>query len=215
MFNYSTSPHLHCSISAKLPLATVAKAIQTFGHGTLVVYNIRCSLVKTIQNSCLVVVFKETGAQVCVPSFHSYSYKYSCLVKFHLINIMGTGLEDFKTMEQLFSWSNQLAPLICYSSAYHCCLFIDLFMQQWGDEKYTNLVKILFDNFCQAWKIIDEIGTAITQALEVQNLTPKDLVHFTEEECMYLAMLSKEDVKDLHHVAYVEALQEIHLIRCI
>ena len=214
LFNYSTSSRLHCSISVKLPLATVVKAIQTFGRDTLAAYDVG-SLVKTIQNSSLAATFKETSARVCVPSFYGYSHKYSCQLKFHPINITGTGLEDFETMERLFSWSNQLAPLIRYSFAYRRRLFIDLFAQQWDDEKYANLAKILFDNYRQAWKIIDETGTAVTQALEVQNLTPEDLVCFAQEEHTYLTTLGKEDANDLRHVAYVEALQEICSIRCV
>ena len=207
------SPCLQCCTSAKLPLATVAKAIQTFGRRTLAAYDVGCSLVKTIHNSSLAEAFKETGSRVCVPSFHSYSHEYSCQVNFHPINITGTGLEDFETMERLFSWSNQLAPIIRYSSAYRRRLFIDLFAQQWDDEKYANLAKMLYDNFRQALKIIDETGVAVAEAMEEQHLSPEDLVRFAREERAYLATLGKEDAKDLRHVVYVEALQEIRSIR--
>ena len=57
------------------------------------------------------------------------------------------GIEDLETLERIFSFSNQLAAVMRYASAYHRQVFIDLFFKQWDEEKYQNLGLMLYNNY--------------------------------------------------------------------
>lgn len=149
---------------------------------------------------------------MCVNAFHGYSHEYSCQVKNHPNVIEGMGLEDLETLERIFSASNQLAAVIRYASPYRRRVLIDLFFQQWDDEKYLNVGKMLYDNHRQATSIISKDGIVVAEAMKSQGLKASDLVLYAEQERVYLASLGKESTHDMHEIAYVEALQELRAI---
>ena len=88
-----------------------------------------------------------------------------CQVKNHPNGIVGMGLEDLETLEHIFSSSNQLAPITCYTSTYHHRLFIDMFFKQWDSNKYQNLGLMLYNNYVQALEILDTEQAALDEAM--------------------------------------------------
>ena len=85
-------------------------------------------------------------------------------------------------MEQIFSSSNQVAGITQYSLAYHRCLFIDMFFQQWDNDKYRNLASMLANNYRQALSIIKDEGAAIKETMEVLGITSANLEKWHREE---------------------------------
>ena len=53
--------------------------------------------------------------------------------------VEGVGLEDFETMDQVFSSSNEVAGVTWYATKYCRRVFIDMHFQQWDEEKYRNI----------------------------------------------------------------------------
>lgn len=116
-------------------------------------------------------------------------------------------------MERIFSASNALAPIIRYASPYRRRVLIDCFFQQWDDDKYLNLGKMLYDNYRQAQAIIKEQGLVVADAMESLGLQQEDLLKYAAEEREYLNTLGTESPQDLHEIAYVEALQELRAVK--
>ncbi|OBZ72325.1 hypothetical protein A0H81_07732 [Grifola frondosa] len=87
-------------------------------------------------------------------------------------------------------------------------MYINLFFQQWDDEKYTNLGTMLFNNYTQALNIINTQTVALADAMKSLDLTVEDLRRLGEEEQKYFDTLSEEVPWDVHAMAYIEALQE-------
>ena len=199
--------------SAKYPLAIIAKALEVFRDRWVCAFDVGCSFQGTLQRSPkLGQIFKDSGSRICVNAFHGYSHSYSCQQHHHPNGIKGMGLEDLETMERIFSLSNQLAPIIRYTSAYRRRVLIQMYFQRWDEERYLALGKFLYDNFIQAREIINEKETLVTHSLRELQLTPQDLARFKAEEGTYLASLQKEDDRHLHAVAYVQALEELRSV---
>ena len=199
---------------AKLPLATVDKVLAVFGERTMGGYDVGCSFEGTVQRSTkLGPRYRELKGRLCVGAFHGYSHEYPCQVTYHPTMIDGIGLEDLETMERIFSASNKLAPIIRYASAYRRRLLMDVYFQQWDDERYQTLGKLLYDNYRQAQNIISQDGLRLADAMNALDLTPERINEFAEEERKYLASLGTENQWDIHAVAYVEALQELKSVR--
>ncbi|KZT06566.1 uncharacterized protein LAESUDRAFT_759386 [Laetiporus sulphureus 93-53] len=96
---------------AKYPLAMVAKALELLGPRSMGGYDIACSFLITILESCLGPKFQHLRASLCVNAFHGYTHNHACQTKNHPNIIEGMGLEDLETMEHIFSASNQLASI--------------------------------------------------------------------------------------------------------
>lgn len=197
---------------ARYPLATIAKALDVLGERSLCGYDVGCSLDGTVRRSSLGERFAKLKCRLCVNAFHGYSHEYSCQVRHHPNGIEGMGLEDLETMERIFSASNALAVIIRYASPFRRRVLIDLFFQQWDDEKYLNLGKMLYDNFRQALAIINEQGIVVQEAMRSLGLKADDLVRLADEERAYIGSLGKESAEDLHQIAYVEAMEELRAI---
>lgn len=200
---------------ARYPLATLAKALDVVGERFLCGYDVGCSLDGTVSRSSLGERFAELKCRLCVNAFHGYSHEYSCQIRHHPNGIEGMGLEDLETMERIFSASNALAVIIRYASPYCRRVLIDLFFQQWDDEKYLNLGKMLYDNFRQALMIIKEQGIVVQEAMKSLGLKAEDLTLYAEEERTYISSLGKESAEDLHEIAYVEAMEELRVITSV
>ncbi|KAJ4501352.1 hypothetical protein C8R41DRAFT_749665 [Lentinula lateritia] len=192
---------------AKYPLAIVAKALGVLPPRWLMGYDIGCSFGGTILRSSLGPEFAKQKCRTCVNAFHGYSHNAACQQKYHPLNILGMGLEDLETLERLFSSSNQLAPLIRYMTAYRRRVFIDIFLQQWDQEKYQNLATMLHNNYVQALNILEDEAKALQADLLAKGITIEDLETYFVEESNHLKEIGKEAEGDLHAVAYVELLQ--------
>ncbi|KAF9493811.1 hypothetical protein BDN71DRAFT_1483328 [Pleurotus eryngii] len=189
---------------AKYPLAMVAKALQVLSDRILIGYDIGCSFKSTVASSTL---SSQAQAQAqamrfCVNAFHGYSHSYSCQVNNHPNIIPGMGLKDLETLERVFSSSNQLAAIVCYSSAFRHWLAIDAFFQQWDEDKYLNLRTMILNNYKQALWILNEESIALEEAKKTLGIQPGDLEKWQNEEVAYIAELGKELEADVLAVAY-------------
>lgn len=118
-------------------------------------------------------------------------------------------MEDLETLERIFSASNAVASLTRYSTAYRRRVFIDLFLQQWDEEKYLNLGTMMFNNYLQARHIIKTQSVALADALQSLGATVAQLESWEDEEVKYFKTLGQEPEWDAHAVVYVEQLQEL------
>jgi len=187
----------------------VAKALEVFGERTLMAYDVGCNLDKTIDASSLGELFKKLHCRCCVNAFHGFAHNYACQCQNHPHGIVGMGIEDLETLERIFSFSNQLAIVTRYASAYRRQVFIDLFFKQWDEEKYQNLGLMLYNNYRQALDIISEQSQALAEAMASLGVNEKVLKQWHDEEVEYFRTLGKEPEWDVHAMAYVELLQEL------
>lgn len=194
---------------AKYPLAHVAKDMEVGGNQTLWGSDIGCQLQVTIANSCLGPAFSSWGNKLIVNAFHGYTHNLACQKKNHPNVTEGTGLEDFETLERLFSSSNAVAAVTRYSTAYRRRVFIDLFLRQWDEDKYLNLADFLYHNYVKALQIIETDKMAFNQTMQTLGLTEADLERFETEEAAHFSEPNSEPVWDTHAVVYVELLQEL------
>ncbi|KAJ4463848.1 hypothetical protein C8J55DRAFT_443245 [Lentinula edodes] len=193
---------------AKYPLAVVAKALEVLEPRWIMGYDIGCSFEGTIRRSSLGPEFLKQGCRTCVNAFHGYSHNATCQQKYHPLSIRGMGLEDLETLERLFSSSNQLAPVTRYMTAYHRRVFIDIFLRQWDQEKYQNLVTMLHKNYVQALDILEDEAQALQADLKAKGISVQDLEDYFVDELNHLKEMGKEAEGDIHAVAYVELLQK-------
>ncbi|KAG6894280.1 hypothetical protein C0992_006758, partial [Termitomyces sp. T32_za158] len=123
--------------------------------------------------------------------------------------IEGVGLEDFETMERVFSTSNALGAVTRYMTAFRRRVFIDLHFKHWDSEKYANLATMLYNNYRQALKIVETNTLDIQHVLGLHNLDEASLNTYIADERDFFATLGKESDGNLHAMAYVELLQEL------
>jgi Kyakuja-Dileera-Zisupton transposase len=174
-----------------------------------------CNLGKTIHTSSLGELFDKLKCQCCVNAFHGFAHNYACQCQNHPHGIVGMGIEDLETLERIFSFSNQLAAVTRYSSAYRRQVFIDLFFGQWDEEKYQNLGLMLYNNYQQALDIISKESRALAEAMTSLGVNEKVLDQWHKEEIEYFKTLGKEPEWDIHAMAYVELLQELRDLKYV
>lgn len=201
--------------SFKYPLSIVSQALDVLGPQLLIGYDIGCKLAQTISSSSLATKFAENEFRMCVDAFHGYTHNYACQDINHPNIIEGIGLEDLAMMERIFSHSNQLAPIICYASAYNRRMFIDMLFRQWDEDKYLNLSNMLYGNYKQALRIIQEDGFALQEAKHSLGIDDGDIKAWRAEQSEYLRTCTQEPEYDIHAVAYVEMLQKLRDARCV
>ncbi|KAI0362962.1 hypothetical protein BV20DRAFT_959256 [Pilatotrama ljubarskyi] len=195
---------------AKFPIAIAAMIATVLRIKVALGYDIGCSFDGTLHRSSIGPEFFAAGSRMVVNAFHGYSHAYPCQVRFHPNVIQGIGLEDLETLERIFSASNQLASVTRHATPFRRRMLIDLFFQQWDDEKYQNLGQMLYNNYVQALDIIRDMSPVVAEAMRSLSITTDDLRAFGEEEREYFATLTDEDSWDVHAVAYVEVLQQLH-----
>ena len=161
-------------ISAKYPLALLSKIIELKPR-TMGGFDIACGFELTVKASSLAEKFKQSGTRLCVNAFYGYSYSFMCQIDNHPLSIPGTGLEDFETMERIFSASNHLASVTRYASPFRRQLYIETFFQQWDQEKGTNLGTFILNNYIQALNIIKQNTVALDETLKSLGITHKTL----------------------------------------
>ena len=171
-------------------------------------YDVGCSFWSTVLSSCLGEDFENSGSRFCVNAFHGYSHNYKCQLSNHPNCVPGLGIEDLETLERIFSGSNQLAPITRYASPYRRLMSIHLYFTQWDAEKYANLGLMLYNNYRQALSIIAE-KPSFQATIARLAITEEDIKKYDIEERSYFLMLQDEEPKNLHAVAYVEALKDL------
>ncbi|KAG1751475.1 uncharacterized protein EDB91DRAFT_1045516, partial [Suillus paluster] len=117
----------------KYPLSMVNQALEVFGPNLLIAYDIGCKLLTIIATSSLSSKFAASNSYMCMDVFYGYMHNYAYQDQNHPNVIKGTGLEDFGTMEYIFSLSNHLASVIHYASTYK--------------DRYLNLGQMLYRNY--------------------------------------------------------------------
>ncbi|KAG1897855.1 uncharacterized protein F5891DRAFT_1191479 [Suillus fuscotomentosus] len=175
--------------SAKYPLTIIAKVLELLSERSLGAYDIGCGFSSTVMASSLGPLFKNMDCCLCVDAFHGFAHNYRCQTKHHPLWIDGAGLEDFGTIEHIFSASNALSPVIQYASAYNRHVFLDMFFKQWDNEKYTNLAMMIYNNYCQALQIISKELVALTEAMASLGITEEDFTLWRQEEVEYFHTL--------------------------
>jgi hypothetical protein len=187
--------------------------MEILGDKILNGYDIGCAFQSTVRSSSLRSRFESSGNRLCVNVFYGYAHNYACQLKNHPNFIDGMGLEDLETLERVFSSSNYVSPLTCYASAYNRRVFIDLHFRTWDDDKYQNLGTMIYNNYVQALKILDEDAIALAEAHVSLGIQDGDLSRWQEEQQAYFATLGQEPEYDMHAVAYVELLQKLRDIK--
>ena len=172
--------------------------------------DIACSLQKMIATSSLRPTFECKKCLCVVNAFHGYSHNWACQKVNHLNVISGLSLKDLETLEQIFSASNAVAAVTHYCTAFHRRVYIDLFCQQWDNDKYLNLTNMLYRNYVQVLDIIKNDGPAFNHVLATMNITMEQLEKWEDEEVQYIAELGHELEGDVHTMAYIKLLQELH-----
>lgn len=187
----------------------VAKTLEALGPKVLFGYDIGCKFLSTILHSSLSEAFLREGHHFIVNAFHGYTHSYDCQNRNHPNVTPGAGLEDFETMERIFSSSNVLASIIRYASSYRRRLFIVTYFGQWDQDKYANTGDFLYNNYIQALKTLQNDQAALRTSLGVLGVTESQLEEWEKEERVFFSTVGKERPWDIHAVAYVEALQRL------
>lgn len=195
--------------SAKYPLAIVHRAIEILGLNLALGYDIGCAFEKTIGTSSLGPSFTSSLSRCLVNAYHGYTHNYACQCKNHPNVVEGVGLEDFETMERVFSSSNEVAGVTRNATGYRRQVFIDMHFQQWDEEKYRNLATMLLNNYRQALRIVEEDQAILNETLQARNITIEDLDKWQEEQVGYFETLGQEPAEDLHRITYVDLLQQL------
>ncbi|KAI0782170.1 hypothetical protein C8Q75DRAFT_795935 [Abortiporus biennis] len=198
---------------AKYPLSFLSKVLDTLKPGSLGGYDIGCSFLSTVKNSSLGSLFKQTDSSLCVNAFHGYTHNYICQLAHHPNVTKGIGLEDLETMERIFSSSNQLASIIRYASSYRRRLLIRAYFEQWDWEKYGQSANFIYNNLCQAFKIIEEDTITLEETKSSLNITDADIEQWEQNEKSFFSALGKEDPADVWAITYVESLQELYKLQ--
>lgn len=174
----------------------------------MIAYNIGCVTETTVSRSSLGPLLREKRAKFCVPAFHAYTHNHICQIRYHLNNIDGMGIEDVESLERVFGGSNQLAPIVWYSSAYRRRLFIETYFKQWDEDKDINVGTFLLNNYMQALEIIEQEPKALA-SLEYEGITLEEVSEWAGEEEGYFTHLGEEAPYNIHAVAYIELLQKL------
>ena len=101
-------------------------------------------------------------------------------------------------MEQIYSSSNQVASVTWYASAYHRRIFIDMFFQQWDEDKYQNLTLMIFNNYRQALSIIKDEGAAVKETMCELGITLTNLETWYNEQVSFFETVGEESLWDIH-----------------
>lgn len=188
------------------------KAIDVLEDRSCAGYDIGCSFGKTIESSSIAKKYRLSGTRTCVNAFHGYTHCYLCQLHHHPNVICGAGLEDFETMERIFSSSNQLATVTRYASSYRRRLFIDAYFRQWDIDKYSNSGLFILGNYRQALDAIDKDSASLASSLKSLGVDHAALDMWEQDEVSYFAMVGQEQPRDVHAIAYVELLQDLQAL---
>ncbi|KAG2158622.1 uncharacterized protein EDB93DRAFT_1245849 [Suillus bovinus] len=173
----------------KYMLSIMNKALEVLSPQLLIGYDVGCKLATTVKSTTLATKFNESNSRLCIDAFHGYTHNYTCQDRNHPNIIQGMGLEDFSTMERIFSSSNQLAP--------------------WDEDKYMNIGNMLYNNYRQAHGIIERETIEFEHAKLSLGITDASIEEWQKQQLVYLETLGKEAEWDVHAMTYIELLQNL------
>ena len=171
--------------------------------------DINCGFEITATKSSLSSRIQQQSHKFIVNAFHGYAHNYQCQLKNHPTVTPGAGIEDFETMERIFSASNALATIVRYASPYRRRLYIDAFFRQWDEDKYENLGSFILGNYRQACATLGQDVPALKDAMEKFKVTDTDLDQWEKDESEFFTQLGTEHVANTLQVEYVELLQAL------
>ena len=184
----------------------LSKALEVLPASSASGMDINCGFSITVGNSSLSEHARSADHHFVVNAFHGYAHNYVCQKKNHPTVVSGCGLEDFETMERIFSASNALASITRYASPYRRRLLIDAFFRQWDKDKFENLGSFILNNYKQALSILERDVPALKESMERLHVTDADLDRWEREEADFLSQLGKEPEQNTLQVEYVELL---------
>lgn len=117
----------------------VSKALEIYGDGIFIAYDIGCSFTAMVRNSKLGRLAQGCHLQLGIPSWHGWSHNRQCQLQYHPLFTEGLGLEDAEGCERIFSCTNGCARVTRYNTKYHRKQLIDMTVGQWNIEKCQNL----------------------------------------------------------------------------
>lgn len=200
---------LTLNYSAKYPLAMVAKSLDTLEEKTASAMDVGCGFKVTVSKSSLASSVAEKEIAFLVNAFHGYSHNFLCQLRNHPSIFKGVGLEDFETLERIFSASNALASIIRFASPYRRRLLIDAFFRQWDTDKYANLGTFILHNYVQALDTLENDTRALAESMQSYNVSHEDMDRWEKEQAEFFSELGKEPEAQSKQVEYVELLQEL------
>lgn len=163
----------------------IAKVIENLEADSCGGFDIGCRFRETVLASSLGEAFRAKNCTICVNAFHGYTHAYLCQLTNHPNVIVGAGLEDFETMERIFSASNELAPITRYTTAFRRQLLIEFYFKQWDQDKYLNTGKFILNNYRQALDIINRDTVVLSNALRSNSIPEPRLDEWEAEEREY------------------------------
>ncbi|EIW79823.1 hypothetical protein CONPUDRAFT_155220 [Coniophora puteana RWD-64-598 SS2] len=193
---------------AKYGLATVAYLLDVHGNDVGLGQDTGCAFSKTVASSRLLGdKARAQNLMICVNAFHGYAHNRLCQLNFHPLYIPGSGLSDLEQMERVFSSSNNTSRLIRYASAFHYMQTLDLFFQQWDDDRYSELSAFLYRKYKQALKLIADNAPQVQALCQRLSITTAEIDTWPDLERSFLANL--KEVPDERKVAaeYIRALE--------
>jgi Kyakuja-Dileera-Zisupton transposase len=143
--------------SAKYGLGTLNEIIDMYGDDQCMGYDIACSHITTVAASSIGEKACTRWLLLAVNAFHGYAHNLLCQLRNHPLYILGLGLEDLETCEQVFSASNAVAWVVRHSSYFHWLQYIDLHYRQWDEDKYFELSMILFMVISRSYQQITSV----------------------------------------------------------
>ena len=85
--------------------------------------------------------------------------------------------------------------------------------KQWNEDKYSNLVTMLCNNYYQALNIIEKDGQAANEAKLSLGATDEELELWATEQEEYFRKLGDEPEDQVRYIAYVELLQKLRHLK--
>ncbi|KAG7100125.1 hypothetical protein E1B28_001905 [Marasmius oreades] len=171
----------------KYPLAIVKQLLDDFGRELAIGYDIMCAFYTTMLRSQKLGT-KVASYVVCgvVPAFHSHAHNRKCQTCWHPQYIPGVGLTDFEDCERMFSLSNNLASTTCLANSFHRRQAIIEHFYFQDEDKHTASGNLIYENYCQALKRIEQDGPEFEKKAQELDLSPSDCERLLDMEQKHL-----------------------------
>ncbi|KIK13517.1 hypothetical protein PISMIDRAFT_60162, partial [Pisolithus microcarpus 441] len=193
---------------AKYPLAVVSKLLDIFGNNLAGGYDIGCKFMTTLSRSTVGPRAQALNYTSLVLAFHGYAHRRLCQLRFLARYVDGLGLEDLEGCERTFSKTNGLASAVRYASSFHRCQAIAGYVAH-NDEHdvYQNLTTMIFNNYKQALRIIEEGKKTLPCIMDDLGITDVSVFRrWLSEENEYLTARSCEPEEETLQMEYWQKL---------
>lgn len=153
---------------------------------------------------------KALGFKSLVGMFHGHAHNRLCQTSHLGTYVDGTGKEDFEGCERFFSVSNDLAPALRHTSAFHRRQALAEFTRHRDNfEMYPNSSTFIVNNYKQALEILGG-RPALTAAMKKLKMSSEKEFHvWLAEERDYLKDLKKVPAEETLQMEYYKKLVEL------